>query len=73
MKKLTREEMAMVYAFAISQPSGAFNWKVYNDQIKKHWKESGFLWIKKRAWQIIDAVKYDNERFIQMNKSEELS
>jgi len=54
MKDLTRDEMAYVYAGLIA--GGEFPFAELNTRIMNRWSRSGLVYIKNKAWKILDQL-----------------
>ena len=55
--KVTRKEMAEVYAKAIQIEVGYIDWPILNRAIMDRWSRSGLRFIKERAWRIVEQAK----------------
>ena len=48
--KMTRDEMAWVYAGVVSRVRGDYPINLLNEKIIKKWSKSGLIYIKEKAW-----------------------
>jgi hypothetical protein len=53
-KRMTRDDVAMTYAFAIRQHAEV-DWPTVNQAIMNRWSQSALIYIKTKAWKLIDA------------------
>ena len=49
--RLTRDDVALTYAFAIRQQAG-MDWPVVNRAVVERWSLSALRYIKERAWKL---------------------
>jgi hypothetical protein len=52
-EKMTRDDVALTYAFAIRQASGV-NFAMVNAAIMDRWSQSALEYIKGRAWKLVE-------------------
>lgn len=57
MKRITREEMAMVYAIVVLANPNCPNVEEINAWIIGYWSATGLKWIKERAWELFNKAK----------------
>lgn len=59
-KKFKRNDIAVTYEammrhqFTLRLPSGSYDWAKINAAIIERWSISGLVYIKERAWKLLD-------------------